>query len=1251
MSAEREQHGHGLWEALIGWFIANRLAVLVFTALIAVAGIWASPFEWDTGPLPRSPIPVDAIPDIGENQQIVFSEWPGRSPKDVEDQITYPLTTALLGIAGVETVRSSSAFGFSTVSVIFEDHVDFYWSRSRVLEKLASLPPGTVPEGVSPTLGPDATALGQVFWYTLEGRDPETGELLGGWDLHELRSIQDWTVRYALQSAEGVSEVGSVGGYVQEYQVDVDPEALRAHEVTLDQVARAVAGSNLDVGARTLEINRVEYLIRSLGFIEELRDIEEAVVAVREHTPIRVGDVARVALGPAQRRGALDDAGAQVVGGVVVARFGANPLEVITHVKQRIAEIQPGLPRKQLEDGRVSQVTIVPFYDRTTLIHETLDTLATALWQEILITVIVVLILLRDIRSSLLISAMLPLGVLATFVMMKATGVGANIMALGGIAIAIGTMVDIGIVFTENIAARLSEHAQRELSARAAVVRSAAAEVAPAVATSVLTTVVSFLPVFGLTQSEARLFTPLALTKTYAMLGALGLAILVLPAAALIIMRPRPKAPVTPATGLARVRRSLLRWIHLRDWVLLALALVVLVRVDVALGLLVLAMAGFRLARPLLSDRVVALGTTLENLLAVVAVGVALTLDWLPLGPELGLGRNLVFVAALVGGVVLGMRGFLAIYPALLRGLLRHKLVFLLLPSALVIAGLTAWLGFARVFGFALAEDEAERGSLAQALTQLAPGFGREYMPPFDEGAFLYMPTTMPHASLGEALDMLSAMDAAIATIPEVDRAVGKLGRVDSALDPAPISMFETIITYVPEYRSEADGSRTRQWREHIRTPQDIWDEIVSVAQVPGVTSAPVLMPINARIVMLQSGMRAPMGIKISGPDLDSIERFGFDLEQLLRGVPQLRAETVFADRVVGKPYIEIELDRREIAHQGMTIAAVQEQLQVALGGMALTRTVEGRERYPVRVRYMREERDSLPAIERLPIAMAGEDPIPLGQLATISYVRGPQMIKSEDTFKTSYVLFDRVTEVAEVEAVEAARAHIEAAIERGELHIPAGVSYRFAGSYENQLRSEARLMVLIPVALALVFILLQLQFRRVAVSLMIYSGVVVAVAGGFLLLWLWGQPGFLEVSVFGADMRELFGVRPVNLSVAVWIGVIALIGIATDDGVVMATYLSQRFAEAPPRTLAEVRERTAEAGERRVRPCLMTTATTLLALMPVIAAEGRGSDVMAPMALPIVGGMLVELLTLFVVPVLWCLVEERRLARRSPQS
>ena len=1227
-----------LWETIIGWFVDNKLIVFVLASMLVGGGLYVAPFSFDARGIERDPVPVDAIPDIGENQQIVFTAWDGRSPRDIEDQVSYPLTTALLGIPGVRTVRSSSAFGFSTVSVIFEDDVEFYWSRSRVLEKLASLPPGTVPDGATPTLGPDATALGQIFWYTLEGQDAE-GNVVGGWDPDELRSIQDWTVRYALQSVPGVSEVASVGGFVREYQVDVDPEAMRAHGVTLTQVASAVRNSNLDVGARTLEVNSVEYMVRGIGFVEDLTDLENTVVAAREHTPIRVRDVGHVALGPALRRGALDDEGAPAVGGVVVARYMENPLAVISAVKEKIEQIQPGLPSRTLEDGTVSRVTIVPFYDRTTLIQETLGTLSTALYQQILITIIVVLIMLRNLRSSVLISLMLPLGVLAAFVAMKLAGVDANIMALGGIAIAIGTMVDIGIVFVENISQHLDEAAPG--ASRPLVVRRAAAEVAPAVLTSVLTTVVSFLPVFGLSSTELRLFGPLAYTKTFAMGGALILALVVLPGAALIVLRARPGG---------KGRRSLLRREHARDWVMLGLGGALLLHAPI-LGWFVMLLAAFRLVRPRLSPRVVRVATFIENAIAIVALTVLLADDWLPLGPEQGRLVNTVFVAGLIVAVMGTFSVFEWLYPMLLSGILRHKGVFLLLPGAVVLFGATAWLGFDTVFGGlpASARTSATVSRIAHAL----PGFGREYMPPFDEGSFLYMPTTMPHASMGEALDMLSEIDAAIASVPEVDRAVGKLGRAETALDPAPVSMFETVVTYVPEYRVEEDGTRVRQWRDHIRTPADIWDEVVAAAERPGVTSAPVLMPIGARIVMLQSGMRAPMGIKVRGPTLEAIEAFGLKLEEALKAVPSVRAETVFADRVVGKPYLEIELDREAIGRFGLTVVDVQSVLQVALGGMTLTRTVEGRERYPVRVRYMREERDSLEALDRIFVPTPSGEQIPLTQLAQIRYVRGPQVIKAEDTFLTSYVLFDRQPDVAEVDVVEQARVAIDGLVDRGELEIPAGVSFEFAGSYENQVRSEKRLTMLIPIALAMVFILLYLQFHRVSTTVIIYTGVAVAVCGGFALLWLYGQPWFLDVTTAGTSMRDLFQVRTVNMSVAVWIGVIALVGIATDDGVVISTYLHQRFEQAPPATVEEVRQRTLEAGSRRVRPCLMTTATTILALLPVITSQGRGSDIMMPMALPSVGGMAIELMTLFVVPVLFCAVEELRLrtSRRRPTS
>ena len=1140
------------WEAFLRFFVDNKLIVFVLVAGVIAGGVYVSPFDWELGEMPRDRVPVDAIPDIGENQQIVFTEWAGRSPRDVEDQISYPLTTALLGIPGVRTVRSSSMFGFSTIYVIFEEGVEFYWSRSRVLEKLASLPAGTLPDGVAPALGPDATALGQVFWYTLEGRGPE-GELVGGWDLHELRSTQDWVVRFALQSVPGVSEVASVGGYVREYQVDVDPEAMLASGVTIEQIARAIRESNLDVGARTLEINRAEYMVRGLGFIRSVGDLEQTVITTRKHTPVRIADVARVTLGPAQRRGALDDAGAEAVGGVVVVRYGENPLEVIQRVKAKIAEITPGLPSRTLSDGTTSRITIHPFYDRTTLIHETLDTLSTALFQQILITVIIVLVMLRNLRSSLLISAVLPLAVLAAFMTMKATGVDANIMALAGLAIAIGTMVDMSIVFTENIVAHL-ENPPADKS-RARVIAHATAEVAPAVMTSALTTVVSFLPVFALTAAEGKLFRPVAYTKSFAIVAALLVSMIALPALAHLVLRGRPSKPKNP--------RATSVWI----------AVIVL------------------------------------------AITLLLTADWLPLGPGHHFITNLLFVVVMIGVLLLAFFAFQRSYVPVLRWSLKHKALALLLPAVVLVGGVGAW-----------------------------STLGREFMPPFDEGSFLFMPTTMPHASFGQALDMLHTMDAAIQEIPEVDRAVGKLGRAESPLDPAPVSMFETLVTYKPEFGLDEDGNRVRNWRDHIRSPQDIWNEIVKAANAPGLTSASMLMPINTRIIMLQSGMRAPMGIKVYGPDLETIEAFGMELERLLRELPAIRPETVFADRVVGKPYIEIDIDREAIGRYGLTIGRVQDVIQVALGGKMLTRTVEGRERYPVRARYMREERDSIEALARVLVSASGGEQIPLEQLAEIRYVKGPQVIKSEDTFLTSYVLFDKLPALSEVDVVEDAREFLSSKIASGELEVPAGVSYRFAGSYENQVRSEQRLILLIPVALTLVFLLLYLQFRRVVTTLIIYSGVVLCVAGGFILIWLYGRPWFLDFEILGTDMQHLFHVGTINLSVAVWVGVIALLGIATDTGVVMATYLAQRFRAAPAHTVEEVRERAIEAGQRRVRPCLMATATTALALLPVITSQGRGADVMVPMALPSVGGMGAILLTLFVVPVLYAWVEERRL-------
>ncbi len=1218
---------------LLRFCLEQKLVVVLLLLFVSGWGAMVAPFDWELGGLPRDPVPVDAIPDIGENQQIVFTEWMGRSPQDVEDQVTYPLTVSLLGVPGVKTIRSYSYFGFSTVYVIFEEGVEFYWSRTRVLEKLNSLPAGTLPDGVQPALGPDATPLGQVYWYTLEGRDPD-GAPTGGWDLDELRSVQDWQVRYALLAAEGVAEVASVGGFLREYQVDVDPDAMRAHGVTLDEVFRAVRDSNLEVGARVVEINRVEYFVRGLGWIEDVGDLEQSVVKASGGVPIRLQDVARVATGPAQRRGALDKGGAEAVGGVAVVRYGENPLQAIKNLKAKIAEIAPGLPHKILEDGTRSQLTIVPFYDRSGLIQETLGTLDEAIRLEVLVTILVVVFLMLHLRASLLISALLPAAVLFTFIFMRLAGVEANIVALSGIAIAIGTIVDMGIVLTENILERLRKAPPG--SSALEVVWQAANEVGSAVLTAVATTVVSFLPVFTMIGAEGKLFRPLAFTKTFALIGSVVVALVIIPPFALLLFPQRGGRP----------------GVWLRSWLE---------------------------RRPALGRG----GKLLLNGAVILAVGWMLAGAWEPLGPEKGAARNLVFVLAIVLGLLFAFALFRRAYPHILGWCLRHKLLFLTAPAALLLTGASVWLGWERVFGAvpaALEKAGVEQAAVREsALWQRGaaafPGLGKEFMPPLDEGSYLYMPTTAPHASIGEALDVLAKLDLATESVPEVSLAVGKIGRVESALDPAPVSMIETVIEYAPEYRTDAhghrlnfrydeeagehlrdergelipdeDGSPYRNWRPEIRSADDIWDAIVEVCQLPGTTSAPRLQPIAARIVMLQSGMRAPMGVKVKGPDLASIEQAALEIERLLKQVPAVAPATVLADRVVGKPYLEFDVDRAAAARYGLSIRDVQEVIEIALGGRKITTTVEGRERYPVRVRYQRELRDNLEAMLDVLLPTPSGAQVPLGQVAELRYQRGPQAIKTEDTFLTAYVIFDKVKGAAEVDVVEECQEFLLAQIADGELELPAGVSYSFAGSYENQLRAAKTLSVVLPLALFLIFLLLYFQFQAVSTTLLVFTGVFVAWAGGFVMVWLYGQPWFLDFEVFGTNMRELFQVHPINLSVAVWVGFLALFGIATDDGVVIATYLKQTFEKRRPGSVAEVRAAVVEAGSRRSRACLMTTATTILALLPVLTSTGRGADVMVPMAIPSVGGMAFELLTMFVVPVLYCAIHERR-ARKA---
>jgi len=1284
---------------LMRFCLTNKLVVVLFVLAILAVGLLVAPFDWNLGGITRYPVAVDAIPDIGENQQIVFTQWMGRSPQDVEDQIGYPLTVQLLGIPGVKTIRSYSMFGFSTIYVIFKENVEFYWSRTRVLEKLNSLPPGTLPPAVKPTLGSDATALGQIYWYTLEGRDPH-GQPTGGWGLDELRTIQDWYARYWLLSADGVAEVGSIGGYVNEYQIDVDPDAMRAYGVTIGEVFKAVKASNIDVGARTIELNNTEYFIRGVGFIKEISDLENSVVKIKQdYVPVLLKHVASVTKGPAIRRGALDKGGAQVVGGVVVARYGDNPLRVINNVKKKVLETREALPSKVLVDHKrlsketlkryaedhgfkayvdgdfnqkvwlahlretpeeqwldgltISKITIIPFYDRTGLIYETLGTLNEAITQEIMITIIVVMIMVMNLRSSILISGMLPLTVLLCFVAMKFFGVQANIVALSGIAIAIGTIVDMGIVVSENILRHLDQADAAE--SRLDVVHRAASEVGSAVLTAVLTTVVSFLPVFTMIGAEGKLFKPLAFTKTFALVASVIIALTVLP--------PMAYTFFCSETSSVRIRKML--------YALMVLAGTILFfTYSWLVGTALMLFGLFKIFESSMPTAIQKVGPWAASLIAILTVGVALTSYWEPLGPEQGLFLNLLFVALLIGVLLGFFKGFQHFYPVLLSWCLRHKVLFLSLPLFIVIFGGLSWLGTNRLFGWM--PESIQRIRLWQTLAHTFPGLGKEFMPPLDEGSFLYMPTTMTHASIGEALDILSKQDMAFQAIPEVESVVGKIGRAETPLDPAPISMIETVINYKQEYKSDVNGRRInfsydqkkktflrdaagelipdpsgrpyRQWREHIKSPDDIWKEIVQAGKIPGTTSAPKLQPIAARIVMLQSGMRAPMGIKVKGPSLELIETVALQMEQLLKQVPGVESSAVIADRIVGKPYLEIIPNRQALARYGISIRTFQDVVEMAIGGKQVTTTVEGRERFPVRVRYSRELRNSLESIEKVLLPGAGGVQIPLIELADIQYVRGPQVIKSEDTFLVGYVVFDKKPGYAEVDVVEKCQDWLQSKIDNGELIIPRGVSYTFAGNYENQLRASKTLTIVLPVALFIIFMIIYFQFKSITTTLLIFSGIFVAWSGGFILLWMYGQPWFLDMHFFGVSMRTLFQVSPINMSVAVWVGFLALFGIATDDGVIQSTYLNQVFRDKKPTTKEAIREATVLAAQRRVRPCLMTSATTILALIPVLTSMGRGSDVMVPMAIPSFGGMLVVLISIFMVPVLYAWVAELKL-------
>jgi Cu(I)/Ag(I) efflux system membrane protein CusA/SilA len=773
--------------------------------------------------------------------------------------------------------------------------------------------------------------------------------------------------------------------------------------------------------------------------------------------------------------------------------------------------------------------------------------------------------------------------------------------------------------------------------------------------------------------AEGKLFRPLAFTKTFAMISALIIGLAFIPALAHLLFS-------------IKVDKGKTRRILNIVLILLGVSFVFFGKIFIAVAIVGIGVNSlldykWSKARQDFSNYINI------GILAIIVVWL-LTKEWMPLGPQNSDASNLLFAGLLIGAVLGGMIMVVRIYPRILSWALANKWKFLSLPALVIFLGILGWQGADKVFSFL--PDNIKEGDSWQTFHETFPGIGKEFMPPLDEGSFLLMPTTMPHSGIEENLEVIRMLDKRVNAIPEVESVIGKWGRVNSALDPAPISMYENVINYKSEYildeaghrirfktdkdgafvladgsayNSETDdfrliepklliknksGEYFRQWRKHITSPDDIWNEIIKQSNIPGLTSAPKLQPIQTRLVMLQTGMRAPMGIKIFGPDLETIETAGYELEERLKHVEGVEPNSVFADRLVGKPYLEVDIDRNAIARYGLTIADLQTTLKGAIGGMKLTSTVEGRERFPVRVRYAREYRDNPEELKKILIATPQGAQIPLNELVSIKYTRGAQMIKSENTFLVGYVVFDKKEGYAEVDVVKNAQAYLNKKTKQGEFRLPAGVNYKFTGNYENQRRATKRLLIVIPVSLLVIFLILYFQFRSVMAAGFIFSGIFVAFSGGFIMLWLYGQPWFLNFSIGDIHLQDLFQIHPINLSVAVWVGFIALFGVATDDGILISTYLKQIFNKKPPETVKEVREKIMEAGLKRVRPAMMTTATTIIALLPVLTSTGKGSEIMVPMAIPSIGGMLIATLTIFVVPVLYSLWQENKIKKMS---
>ncbi len=1036
-----------MFARIIQWSIENKFLVLLSTVFLIAAGVYSV--------LHTS---LDAIPDLSDVQVIVYTEYPGQAPQIVEDQVTYPLTTQMLAVPYAKVVRGYSFFGFSFVYIIFEDGTDLYWARSRVLESLNYVS-GRLPKGVTPTLGPDATGVGWAFMYSLKSDRH---------DLSQLRSIQDWYLKYGLTGVPGVSEVASIGGFVKQYQVTVDPNKLRGYNIPISKVRMAIQRSNNDVGGRLLEVSEKEFMIRGLGYIKSLGDLNKTAVGVdRNGTPILLKDIATVQYGPEIRRGLAElDGQGETVGGIVIVRFGANARQVIQDVKAKLAELKKGLPEGV-------QVQVV--YDRSELIERAVETLRGKLLEESIVVAIVCIVFLLHFRSAMVAIVTLPVAILMAFIVMHQQGINANIMSLGGIAIAVGAMVDAAIIMIENA----HKHIERDGGKKPhwELISDAASEVGPSLFYSLLVITVSFVPVFTLEAQEGRLFKPLAFTKTYSMAAAALLSITLVP----VLMGYFIRGKIIPEH-----RNPLNRF-----------------------------------------------------------------LVWL--------------------------------YHPILEFALRFK--YLLLAVAVLAMAVTV-IPFQRL--------------------------GSEFMPPLWEGDLLYMPTMLPGVSISKAREVLQQTDKIIKTFPEVEHVFGKVGRAESATDPAPLSMIETTITLKPE----------SQWREGM-TVDKLTDAMNAAIQIPGVTNA-WTMPIKTRIDMLSTGIKTPVGIKLAGPDLNKLEKLGKEIEAVMRDVPGTLS--VYAERVMGGNYLDFFIDRDAIARYGLTVGDVQDVIQTAIGGMNITTTVEGLERYPVNLRYSRDFRDDIPALETVLVPTPTGQQIPLGQLASVKYVLGPPAIKSEGARPNAWIYVDlRGIDVGTY--VENAQKIVAEKIK-----LPTGYTLAWSGQYEYMQRAKKRLMYVIPLTIVIIFVIIFLNTRSVIKTAIVFLAVPFSLVGAIWLIYLLGY----------------------NMSVAVWVGIIALAGLDAETGVVMLLYLDQAYDNFKERGLLNSRNDLAdsiyEGAVKRVRPKAMTICVIVAGLLPILWSQGAGADVMKRIATPMVGGVVTSgIMELAIYPIIFYLWRSRGLPKGEP--